>query len=218
MKRYILASVLLIMYVLFSAKSCSESEQDNAAMEQAKIKSSKDSIIAAFVSESLTFTSINSFNHVAEIRFADFTDYLTIISDTSLAFSFRAQAKKMAGELFISERCEFRVGLSDGSIKKFDLKELFEVKDSNNQSLHISKPDSIWVMKGLQRVSDTVFAGKIGFSFANGNKSGTQEKYTNFFGNIDFFAVKRQKNFGKQALKVWTIFFGDGEMYAPGIE
>jgi hypothetical protein len=58
---------------------------------------------------------------------------------------------------------------------------------------NMARPDSIWIKQPLNRVNDSIFTGELGFSPG---------------GSFEFYAVKRNKNFGNETLKVWTVLLG----------
>jgi hypothetical protein len=167
MKFSLRLSVLIVLYLLLSAKSCNQQEEFDAAREQKRADSAKDSILSVFGSDTVTSSTLAAFEEEAKIKFADFFDYQDILSDTSAAPAFREQAREMAGELFIS----------------------------GNPAFHAinTRPDSVWVKQPLHRVNDSIFTGELGFSPG---------------GTLEFYAVKRNKSFGNETLKVWTVLLG----------
>jgi hypothetical protein len=212
MKRVLLFSVLGIAYLLFSAKSCNSREEFDAAREQKIIKSTKDSVASAFASESPSTMTLHGYEQTAIIRFSDFWDYSNIICDTSTAFEFRNQAKQMLLELFKSKNCVINfVGRNEAQNKEFTLIELIDSRSECQMYLGNLKPDSVWISKYLYPVNDSIFTGKLSFSFNKTLSSTNRTKNLTSKGTINFFAVKRDKNFGKEILKVWTVLLGDTE-------
>jgi hypothetical protein len=166
MKRSLRLSALVVLYLLFSAKSCDQQEEFDGARQQRATEAAKDSIVSVFGSDTLTALTLTAFEETAKLKFADLFDYLDILSDTSAAPAFKEQAGQMARELFISEY----------SFPRF------------------ARPDSIWVMEHLHRVSDSLLTGRLGFS-PNGS--------------VGFLALKRNKIFGTDTLKVWNVLLGE---------
>lgn len=162
MKRFCRLSVLLLLYLVFSAKSCDQQEEFDAAREQRRTQATKDSIVSVFRSDTVTSATLAAFEESAKIKFSDLFDYLDILNDTTAPRAFREQAGQMAEDLFISET----------SVPRFP------------------RPDSVWIMERLHPVNDSLFAGRLGFSP---------------HGSLGFYAVKRDKIFGKDTLKVWTV-------------
>jgi hypothetical protein len=212
MKRVLLFSVLGIAYLLFSAKSCNSREEFDAAREQKKIKSAKDSVASAFGSESPSTMTLHGYEQTAIIRFSDFWDYSNIICDTSNAIEFRTQAKQMLLDLFKSKNCFISFeGRNEAKNKDFTLAELIDSRSECEMYLENLKPDSIWISNYLYPVNDSTFTGKLGFSFNKTLSSTNRTKNHTGKGTTEFFAVKRNKNFGKEKLKVWTVLLGDTE-------
>ena len=108
MKRFFMLSTLLLIYLLFSSRSCNNQEEFEAAREQKQLETSIDSISSAFSSDKLSSETLRAFEETARQRFADFVDYLAILSDTVAAPAFKENTRRMIRELFISDQCVLR--------------------------------------------------------------------------------------------------------------
>ncbi|MCX6245949.1 MAG: hypothetical protein NTU98_14740 [Bacteroidetes bacterium] len=210
MKRILKLSAFILVYLLCCAKSCDNEEQFSAARNQKRIKSEKDSLTSAFGSDTLSATNLNAFEETAKNRFNDFFDYLAVLSDTTSAPEFMAHSKQMILGLFRSGNDFLRfTHPGEKKMVKTSLNELAGEKSSTEINIGSVKPDSLWISQNLHPVSDSAFAGRIGFSYRSINSGPDLKKYHLAGGSIDFFAVKREKKFGKEVHKVWTVLLGE---------
>ena len=91
MKRLFNISALILLYILFTAKSC-ESDEQSRAQEEARTVAAKDSIAGAFTTDSLGNSALRAFEATAMAKIYDFGDYLKILSDTAAGGVFKAMA------------------------------------------------------------------------------------------------------------------------------
>ncbi len=117
------------------------------------------------------------------MRFSDYCDYLRILNDSSAAEPFRAKAKEMAAELFLS-------GDSKALLRK------------------PFTADSVVVAVPFYRSGDSLYAGLLGFRIPEdrSNAGVAAKKATK--GTMNIFLSKRPKIFGKDTLNIWGVFLG----------
>jgi hypothetical protein len=210
MKRVLQLSVLLLLYIVFSAKSCSDEEEFNAAREQKAAESTRDSIMTVFGSEKPSAGSLGAFEETAIQRFNDFLDYANITTDTSKAPEFREQAGKMLRELFVSGSNAILLAPVNGTVKIISSVSCFSGQEKIPEGIiTLSRPDSVWVDSGLRVFNDSMYEGRLGFSLATALPENSPVKYRLAGGTMDFFLIKRSRVFGTDTLKVWTIALGD---------
>jgi hypothetical protein len=210
MKKAIQLSVFILLYMLFCAKSCDNEEQFTEARQQQLIKNEKDSIRKAFGSDTLSVAALYAFEETAKLRFTDFLDYLSVLTEKNTAPEFMTHARQMTRSLFRSEDLVFRFNLPDGSGKKvITLKEFTGEGSAPPENISTIQPDSIFLVQHLKPVSDTVFAGRLGFLSRNVLTRTELKKYHLSGRTMDFYAVRREKSFGKDTLMVWTVFLGE---------
>jgi hypothetical protein len=212
MKRLFRFSAIIVVYLLSSAKSCDNQEQFDAMRDQRKVKSAMDSIRSEFSAATPSASTLNAFEETAKLRFADFADYLNILADTGVAPAFREHTKQMIRDLFLPGNVVLEFSL-DGSKKQeaFTLDALLTEGPPTGIKAHVSCPVKVWVMDDLQAQNDSLFAGRLGFSANTDATSPDPEKYQLSGGSIRFYALKREKLFGKDSLKVWTVLLGGNE-------
>jgi len=214
MKRSLKALALILIYLLFSAKSCDDREQYDAVLEQERLTAIKDSISSTMGSDTLTFTTLRAFEVAAEQKFSDFSDYANILADTSFDPAFKEQAKNMITSLFISDRTLLR--LTDKEKKRrneLTINEWTRNGKIPSRVLCTFIPDSVRVLKSFNKVNDSIFSGKLGFSLMPSPRPGVNQRtYCPVGGEIDIFLAKQEKKFGTNTLKVWDVFLGDMEL------
>ena len=141
----------------------------------------------------------------------DFRDYLKLLNDTSTKDVFNARVIEMIGDLFISR--EVHVNLLCGSKATGNENLNARLKQAGFANFKISSGmcfDSIFVLMPLQQVDDTMYFGKLGYRvcFTPETHSDIVIK-TGKDNVIQFFLVKREKAFGNNSLKVWSVLLGD---------
>lgn len=172
-----------MLYFLCCGKSCDNEEKFDARQEQAKVKAETDSLRMVFGTDTLSASSLLAYMETAKQKFYDFNDYLHIIADTSAAEPFRDKARKMIRDLFIAGAEPTKV------ISPFGL-------------------DSVGIKEAFQRINDSVYEGHLTYSFRTLQRSGKTIISPNETGTITIYLVKRDKNFGKEKLRVWNVFLG----------
>ncbi len=210
MKKKLLFPALVVMYLLFSAKSCNSGEEMTDAREQNKIKTTKDSIVHNFGSEGLSEEALRAYEETARLRFADFADYYTILTDTAAARTFRIRAGEMISNIFISENSVFLISAPGGSraTEKICLKDLVDNAWAKGKNPFTLSPDSVWITQQLHQQNDSVYAGKLAFT---STKIPSAKKAV-AFGNSEIFVLKREKSFGREKLNAWTVVLGETQI------
>lgn len=212
MKRLVLFFILGLAYLLFSAKSCDSSEEFNAAQEQKRIKTAKDSIAAAFSTEYPSESSLRGFEQTAITRYTDFWDYIAIIEDTATAPAFRNQAKMMIRDIYISENITFRYPERGRLLKnKITLSKLLDTGTVPLNKFMDQRPDTVWVLRNLNKANDSIYSGILGFSNTKSISAKNTPQKSSAPGTIDFYIAKRYKKFGSEKLQIWTVLLGNAE-------
>jgi hypothetical protein len=211
MRSFFKISALVLLYFLSTAKSCDNSEQDNAMREEAQAASAKDSITDAFASDTLTSSALRAFEATARLKLYDLDDYLGILSDSTTSEVFKTKVGEMIAELFISR--DIQIQLSYPGCRKSNANVLRQLRLSGFERIDLSPGimfDSVCVGKQLQRVDDTLYSGKLRTWFQCAESVTTAGKAKHGEDKIiDIFVVKREKVFGNKSFKVWTVLLGD---------
>lgn len=186
MRRTFKISALILFYFLACGKSCNNREKADAYHEQIKIRTETDSLRSAFGTDTLSSSSLLAYMETAKQKFYDFNDYLHIAADTSVAGPFRDKAREMIRNLFIA----------------------------GTEPTKITNPfglDSVGLKEAFQRINDSVYQGRLVYSFRIPQRSGKNIISSHETGTITVFLVKYDKNFGKEKFRVWNVFLGKME-------
>jgi len=196
MKRIKYIWIIIILYLVCSARTCTENEDAAAKREEQYIKELKDSVKHVFMSDSLSAQSLRSFEITAIDRLNDFADYLKIVSDTSLELKFRQHAFEVAGNLLVNAKT---------GIETWNKNDL---KGAN----YWARPEQVIIRTPFVRENDTTYAGSLSFyqkwiSFSDPQQTG------NLSGPliINIYLVRSLKSFGNQQLRVWDVYLGEIE-------
>ena len=83
MRKFLIISVFLLAFLLFSSKKCESPEDENTTREEIAFKATLDSINHSFESDHLSDLTLRAFEVKAKQKLADFADYLQICFDKS---------------------------------------------------------------------------------------------------------------------------------------
>jgi hypothetical protein len=200
----------LSLYLLLCSKGCNDNMEADEAREQEKTAMLKDSIMSSFESDSLSEKSLQAFGATASQMFSDFTEYLKILDDTTIAPAFRKKTEDMIRGLFISGNSIIRIpGTGLQGMKEITLAWMTQPGHAYTQEFGLIHADSVRVKKSLERKSDSLYAGELSFPVnpelpARSGSLASRRLY----GTVDFVATRRSKTFGKDTVKIWTVFLG----------
>jgi len=212
MKNFFHISALILLYLLFTAKSCDDREQADKIHEQVGIAKTRDSIISVFSPDSLSMASLRAFETAAMIRLSDFNDYLAILGDTSIDKSFRDEARKMIKNLFISENSVLELkDPDDPGRREVPVRQLMAGSGASAMFGAII-PDSTGVKQSLQRTGDSIYTGTLSYVYVPAGKHTVKHQNRMLGTGITGFVVtKHEKKFGAETLMVWDVFLGNAE-------
>lgn len=214
MRKWVRLSGLLFLYVLFSAKSCNDREEFNAARQKERLVHSFDSLSFLLSADSLPSTVENAFESSVMQKLGDLVDYINIVGDTTIASGFREQSAKMIQGLFISTDAMIRMKpQGDKNFNGMRLPEFVKIIETPEWIYRSIVSDSAWIIKPLKKINDSIYSGQFGFSFSAGLKQPNhQASGISQYGKIEAFIVKKEKSFGARRMKVWSVFMGDIEL------
>lgn len=185
MRKFFRILPLVILYLLLSAKSCDNNEQDSRLMERSDAAKARDSITSVFGTGDLDQASLRAFEITAKLKLNDLADYLKIINDSTADKSFKDKAHEMATLLFLPGK----------HVPAYKPGVVF---------------DSVMVKDPLQRKCDTLYSGQLNFTLRFAGSDAKEKKNTLVqTKTIDIFTVKREKIFGRDTVKVWNVLLGD---------
>jgi hypothetical protein len=182
MKRLIYIPAFLLLYLLFTAKSCDEQAQAREERANAAIEKEKDSIRSVLGADTLTEGMLRSFESLAVTRLADYAGYRVIAADTSVDTTFRKKAAQMMKRL-MAPGTDF-ADLPAGIIA-----------------------DSVTLKKPLYYTGNARYTGQLGYWFMPGIS--TDEDVTGQAlreGTTGFLVARHPKIFGPDTLMVWEVY------------
>lgn len=206
--RYI--SILIMISLVCSARTCNEDEETIARREEQTTFNLIDSVKDAFMSDSLTDQSLRAYELNATGKLIDFADYMKIISDSSLDMKFRDHAAGLVRDLFIHDETEL-----PGWSKPFHLSELYTLEQLLSYSLageisYSIKPSEINIVEPFTSTNDSVFTGRLLFKYKLiplEHQDSAQIASGKLM--IDIYLVRILNSFGKDKFRVWEVYLGD---------
>ena len=214
MRKWIRLSGLLFLYLLFSAKSCNDREEFNAAREKERLVHSFDSLSFLLSAGSLPATVENAFESSVMQKLGDLVDYVNIVGDSAVAKGFREQSARMIQGLFISPDVMIGIKIQGNRNNAgLRLEEFIKTIEARDWPYHTIVSDSTWIIQPLKKINDSLYSGQFGFSFSAGLKQADHNApRIDQYGKIDAFIVKREKVFGSKRMKIWGVCLGDTEL------
>lgn len=202
--------ILILIYLICSARSCTNEGNMNELNEEKLLSASKVSIKQAFEVDSPGDQLLKAYEATARQKLTDFADYLKIASDSSMDMTFRKQALEMAGKLFISGETDTRKWNKAYPGPNLNtLEQLLEKSLSQGMPCWV-QPSQINVNTPLTWKNDSTFTGSLSFYqqcilFDNPDPLGSISSML----VIDIYALKKVKFFGKEHLSIWEVYLGD---------
>jgi hypothetical protein len=201
--------ILIIVYFICSARSCTEDEDSVAKREEQYIMNLTDSVKHVFMSDSLSDKSLRAFEITAIGKLNDFADYMKIISDTTLDLKFRQHAAELVRDLFVPGEIELKNWSKAYSVPGLsNLVLLLEHSLSEGISCWI-QPSQINVINPFTQVNDSTVTGSLSF-IQNCIPFNTTGQFEIVSGEvvIDIYIIKEIKSFGDKRLRVWEVYLG----------
>ena len=207
-KVYKISTIIFVLLVL-CAPSC-EDEQEAANREEAILTNTKNDIRTEFETDYLTQTSLFAYETTAKQKLSDLADYIHIMADTSLDVTFRKKASEIIKSTFLSENITLRVILLEGEpVKKLEVHTIINMGLENKLSHLPFTFDSIIVHEPLQRIGSSTYSGILMFSQNFTDPAIPEQIIKSIRRYSDFYAVKEDKVFGTDSLKVWNVRLGE---------
>lgn len=180
--------ILALVYLVCGSRSCTDGSQTPEQRQFERIIALQDSVIRSFNKEELSEPDLRLFEHAAMQILLDWADYMRINKDTTSDHVFREQAGQMARSFFISDEWANKM------------------EDSNFHSGSFSL-DSVSADHLVLRTSDNQYIGSLNYCRVQDDPMGSGS--LNTYGKLPFCAVRTEKIFGTDTLKVWSVFLGE---------
>lgn len=211
MKRFLNITVMIMVYLLFSAKSCDHAEQSKMIREEARAMAARDSIRSVVCRDTLGDPDLRAFEASAMLKIKDLGDYLGLLADTNTGDVYCDKLVAMTGDLLTSGETMIDLTIPGCKGVNQELAERFHRAGLN----HVRVPygigfDSIRIHRPLKMVSDSIYSGEIEMTVHCNPamaKDSSLIHYDRKF--IDIVVVNRLKIFGSDSIKSWTALLGD---------
>ena len=181
---------------------------NNASQEESLILE-KTEIRNQFGSDNLPAKSLEAFESKARQKLTDLSDYLNILSDSSMNISFRAQSRLMLINTFLSDTARisnrFLARTDPGNVQ---VKALAD----DHYSPGTIRLDSIRIIDHLHFMPDYRYHGRLSFQRrirVTSARDTTWSAPAEF--NAEFFVSKISKSFGNEKLQIWNLSLGNIE-------
>jgi len=202
--------ILIIIYIVCSARTCTESEEPSEEQKEQYTMNLINSVKHVFTSDSLSDHFLRAYEITAMEKLTDFADYMKIISDTTLDLKFRQHSAELVRNLFISDEIEL-----SGWSRSYHAPDLIILEHLISYGLsegvsRWNKPIQINIMKPFNNINDSTFTGRLSFnyislSFNNQDTSVTPSAKL----AIDIYLMKKTRSFGNDRFRVWEVYLGD---------
>lgn len=209
MRKYLIISAIILVLFVSYAPSCGD-EQPNVIQEEAILSAAKNDIRTEFETDYLTESSLFAYETTAKQKLSDLSDYLRIMTDTSLDMPFRVKAGEMIKSTFRSEKVTIHCIEQDKEpVEELNVQLLITEGLENKLLPQHFTFDSIRIDEPLHRTDDKTYTGVLMFS-QNFTDPANPEKITKTIRKTaDFWVVKEDKVFGTDSMKIWNVYLGN---------
>jgi hypothetical protein len=206
--KYIL--ILIMIYLVCTARTCNEDEGAAASREEQYIMALKDSVKHVFMSDSLSDQLLRAFEISAAEKLNDFADYMKIISDTAFDLRFREHAADLVKGLFVSDEIELYNWSKPYPESGINSLELILAHSLSEGIPCLMNPFRITLSKTFASENDSTFTGNLSFinKYIPPGSKDTSEIVSGEL-IIDIYLVKRLRSFGKDQIRAWDVYLGD---------
>lgn len=201
-------SLFIFALLIIGAPSCVD-ERDAIEREELILAETKENIRKEFETEYLTEASLYAIETVAKQKLSDLADYLRMLTDTSLDYTFRAKAGEMIKNTFQLENVTLQLfDAKEKAIQEINVTELISSGLENKLALPFFTFDSIRVQEPIHRLGNSNYSGTLKF-LQNFTNTTSLEQNMNFIPRTaSVYVVKEHKIFGNDTLLVWRVRLG----------
>ena len=208
MIKYLKIIVVILVLSTLYAPSC-VNETERIKREDARLINLKKNIFSKFEIDDLNEESLFVFESTAKQKLSDLSDYLQVLTDTTLDVSFRAKAGEMINAVFLSEKMKIQLAQIDGNNEKIPVNLFINNGLENKLKFPIFLFDSIVVFKPLHKSVNNNYEGKLRFLQKSTHPSQNTQLKISVIKTADFYLIKEEKIFGIDTLNIWNVCFGD---------
>ena len=202
--------ILIVIYIVCSARTCNESEEATEVQKEEYTMNLMNSVKHVFTSDSLSDHLLRAYEITATEKLTDFADYIKIISDTTLDLRFRQHAAELVRDLFISDEIDLSGWSKSYPEPGLNILEHLLSYSLSEGVLFWIKPININIIKPFTSINDSTFTGNL--SFINkcvplSSRDTSEIESVELV--IDIYLVKKVRSFGKDQISVWNVYLGD---------
>jgi len=202
--------ILIIIYLVCSARACNESEEATDVQKEQYTVNLMNSVKSVFTSESLSDHLLRAYEITASEKLTDFADYMKIVSDTTLDLRFRQHAAELIRNLFIDSNIDIRSWSRVYNMVGFDTLELLLEHSLLLGNSFWTPISHITINNPYNCENDSTFTGslsfycrRIPFGIHDTLETGTEKHM------IDIYLLRKLKSYGDQKFRVWEVYLGD---------
>ena len=202
--------ILIVIYIVCSARSCNENEEATEVQKEEYTMNLMNSVKHVFTSDSLSDHLLRAYEITATEKLTDFADYIKIISDTTLDLRFRQHAADLVKGLFVSDEIELYNWSKTYPESCINSLELILAHSLSEGIPCLMNPFQITVSKPFISENDSTFTGSLTFinkCIPLGSKDTSEIVSGELI--IDIYLVKKLRSFGKDQISVWNVYLGD---------
>jgi len=202
--------IIVLLYFICSARTCTEDDSTAERDKESDLSELRDSIKQVFEVNFPDDELLKALEETAKEKLIDFSDYLRLVSDSSLDARFRQQAAETAGRLFVSKDINIRKWSKAYPVHDLKTLEYLLSEGLLRGMSYWIQPFQIEVKTPLTWKNDTTFTGTLSFyqqiiPFDNQTPPVNLPAIT----VIDIYALKKIKSFGQEHLSIWEVYLGD---------
>ena len=200
---------LLLVYVLFSSKSCEEGPSAAEARKNKIFQEQLRNIENGMESYYLDRESILAYEEKAKQKTIEFADYLTLYSTHVLDSVLKSSLKSQIKSLLIDQRFEIEYSTDQGK-RKLGIDDYLSELASTSYNQVIFTLDYIRLFMPLERKTEHLYMGSLGYLQST---SGITSNDTILLQQnrmlTEFYVKKVRKQFGSEVKYVWQVYLGD---------
>ncbi len=202
--------IIALIYLICSARTSTDEDSTAERDKEAALYELRDSIKQVFEVNFPDDELLKALEETAKEKLIDFSDYLRLVSDSSLDARFRQQAAEMAVRLFISKDINVRKWSKTYPVHDLKTLEYFLNESLFNGMPYWIQSFQIEVKRPLTWKNDTTFTGTLSF-YQQIIPFDNQTPPVNLpaIKVIDIYALKKIKSFGQEHLSIWEVYLGD---------
>lgn len=211
MKKYntIYLIALVILYMVFTAKSCEETPAEKQERERKQFQEITNAIDESMESDYLSKESFLAFEEKAKQKIIDFGEFFSLYSRKDLDPELKKSVATQLNELFQAESIIEIKWAIDMPQEKYRLDDLLMKISASKYDLLQVINDSIHVLESMEKINRETYKGSLIFKqdiygISSFDTISMQHNHV----QTDYYVKKVEKNFGIDTRSTWQVFIG----------